>query len=318
LFEMTQSSVKGTHTTENKFLHFTNPLVPPTAECWVNALASVDQSKPPAKPLNGFVFPEPRMFLSSPEPSKQREYVFRWLKLRPAFLYRADNLSFADAIINRQTWRDILFGKQAPELETLNGRSKLTGTQGRSAKRQYALSDAFKGCIADDSSVVLSSSLEGAATWRNTTYSSASALTDAVIKEVMGELAILNFRIELSALDDKMCDQTNNDSDSDTRVAQALFLAGTGALLSVSFEPFPGHHASSGVRDRGPWIGEIRNLINSWDRQLLPPDVASASIAAFSEKSDKEVLAFEKVVVQQYVQCVFDQFGRPASLPVSC
>jgi hypothetical protein len=295
---------------------FLHPLLAPAAACWTDALSKINTSKPPATVLIGSVFPEPRVILGAQELATQQKYVFQWIKLRPGFIYRADKIMFSGALICRQVWRDILFGKQAEEFDNahLSRHGKQKAGAARSAKRYDALKKAMEECTSDDSSVVLSPTLEGSAVWRGTTYPSASALTDNVIKDVLAELAILNFRTELQAVDAAM--RGVEPGELEASVAQALFLADTGALLSVSFDPFPGQHSSPEVQTRGPFIVELRNLMLLWGRGLVPAAAATQTAGSLAEEGDEAILAFERVVVQQYVQCVFDRLGRTASIPV--
>jgi hypothetical protein len=99
-------------------------------------------------------------------------------------------------------------------------------------------------------------------------------------------------------------------------LAQVLFLADTGALLSVGFDPFPGQHSSSNVQLRGPFMVALRDLMLLWGDGLVPAEVVTQTVGSLAEEGDEAILAFERVIVQRYVQSVFDWLGWMASIPV--
>lgn len=215
--------------------------------------------------------------------------------------------------VNPQTWRDLLSGRR----ESSDSTHDLRGGKSKGASRYKKRSESLRSIMQtsfDDPSITLSPNQTGPARWGEQQFSSADALTDSVIAEALTEAAVLNFRMEFQAVDQVMRD---SDKTSDA-VTVALLGDEGGGILTVDIAKLSTHLAADAPRIRAPSICRLRDVIVSWQKSLLPADIAQLSLSDLLESDDLALVAFEYDVVKCYVQAVFDKLGRAASLPVRC
>jgi hypothetical protein len=229
--------------------------MPPTPQCWQDALAAIDFSRAPLNPVRGTAFPEPHIILGLHNHDKKLHFVFMWMKLRPAVIHRAMTSTFAECIVSRQAWRDILYGKGFTSQDAM-AKAEHIG-QKPCRQRQINRCEEATKLLTDchKSGLVTSPSLEGAAVWQDVQYPTPQSITDQVFSEVLLELATLNFRLELNALDHAMRNTTNSDIDS--TVSKILLGSFGGDIFVVDVKNFSAPLASEDVRERGPYVIDL-------------------------------------------------------------
>ncbi|KAK0472458.1 hypothetical protein IW261DRAFT_1570812 [Armillaria novae-zelandiae] len=145
---------------------------------------------------NGYIFPRPDIFIGVQDERKSLELIKAWLCLRPLLLARVSCSSYSAQLIAHQSWRVILNLDHLMKAARSGGASSSRGTPTKAAKRREQAVDFLQGCAGElqidaDFNV-------GAAAWRGIEL---EKLTDDHRHEISWELAELNFKFELFALD---------------------------------------------------------------------------------------------------------------------
>ncbi|PBK88920.1 hypothetical protein ARMGADRAFT_1084027 [Armillaria gallica] len=179
-----------------------HPHLPPAVPVWQAAVevTSSDRSQcyPEAKvpEANGYIFPRPDIFIGAQDEHKSLELIKAWLCLRPLLLARVSCSSYSAQPMAHQSWRVILNLDLLMKTARSGGASSSRGAPTKAARRREQAVDFLQGCAGElriDANFNV-----GPAVWRGVEL---KKLTDDHRREIAWELAELNFRFELLALD---------------------------------------------------------------------------------------------------------------------
>ncbi|KAJ6593737.1 hypothetical protein B0H19DRAFT_919818 [Mycena capillaripes] len=163
----------------NKYELFHSPYMAPAIPGWATALAAVDRSQIPAcgtQPTHLYVFPEPALLIAS-EPRLQM-YLHHYQLLRDALCYRMGDPDDLQSPLTISEWRDVLQGKVVTQGKAGSLVRK------RSVAIEQVLGPAMRACRMER--------LDGFPV---------PPTTPTRGQEITWELAEMNFRYELCALD---------------------------------------------------------------------------------------------------------------------
>ncbi|KAJ7935733.1 hypothetical protein B0H13DRAFT_2304233 [Mycena leptocephala] len=254
----------------NKFEYFQNPYMAPAIPGWAAALAAVDRSQIPVcrvNPPNLYVFPEPALLIASE--SRLHMYLHHYQLVRDALCYRMGDPDDSQLPLSVSEWRDVLQGKVVKQ-------GKLSSlSEKRTIAIEQVLGPAMKACGIQQ--------LEGFPVSPDCTPHTPRIRG----QEITWELAEMNFRYELCALDSRAAGLD--------RVAECMRCF-PGALRSapifaVSCASHVGLVASSAPPITGDFPGSV-----DW--------------------TSEQILEFETQVARYYTQSFFHFFGRAANIPL--
>jgi hypothetical protein len=126
-----------------------------------------------------------------------------------------------------------------------------------------------------------------------------------VAKQIIWQIAEVNFRFELYALDRRasLCDQAD----------MLKYCFAGGMLLHVPLELSRHGLASQDLTERHRYHSRLANLMLDWSVPSTPRPAIFRGIASQETWSHQEMEDLEKAVTGYYTQCFFELFGRCAS-----
>ncbi|KAJ7111311.1 hypothetical protein C8R44DRAFT_742436 [Mycena epipterygia] len=276
----------------DKFVAFDRPEMPTTITAWATALAAIDRSRPPSCGLDRpqlYVMPEPALLASPEEEPRRRMLYHHYRLLRDALMFRLADLAERPALLTTQQWRDIVQGKVAAQ-----GKAG-TRAQARSASLEDILRPAFAAC-------------------------GISALTEFPVppeavppmnvhstKELLWELAEINFRYEFLALDARASKLQRPDE------CRRCF-AGEG-LIGLDLRESQRGLAARESMDRLPYLLCMARLMRDWRVPCARPK----NIDTAKGRTDwvpSSARHLESSVAQYYTQSFYELFGRAAVVPM--
>ncbi|KAJ7732854.1 hypothetical protein B0H16DRAFT_1468365 [Mycena metata] len=256
----------GPKLARDKFFPFDRPEMPTTISLWASALAAVNRSRPPscgADLPQLYVMPEPALLASPDDPAHRRMLYHHYSLLRDALMFR---LGYGDgdephALLTTQQWRDIVQGKI-----TKQGKAG-SRAQARSASLEELLRPAFSACSMDD-------------------LTGFPVLPDAVppldmnkTKELLWELAEINFRYEFLALDARASGLNRPD--------ECRMCFASPRLIGMDFNEIPCERPKEidNAKGRTPWSAD-------------------------------SIHGLESAVTKYYTASFYELFGRAAVVPM--
>lgn len=264
--------------------------------------------------LGGYAFPKPGLFVSVSTKEKQRTYLTSWLKLRKPFIQRAVALEWAECLISNQEWRTLLTLTFVPPNATASIKAKSEETH----RRLLSL----LGNLVQPSDLELSDEGASRLTWNGHDLDDDKILSPNTITEIVWELTELNFRFELTALDDYLCGEAE---DAAVGEIQPRFLSilrccaegGNGFVLAPDVARANEGLAAADIRSRMPYLVALRDLMLSW-RGLEKPQLMPQIMEESWVQRDEEVLKeFERGLTEVYTATFYKIFGRPPIIPHS-
>lgn len=176
--------------------------MPLSIRSWQDALKAVDtdpsllDSPDRVNPHDGkYLFPEPGILASGANTMRQSRYFETWKNTRVVCMFRAFQASSTAVPLSTQEWRDFLFN--------LSGAFKGQKNQ----EKQQKLRDIFANCL-DDMDLDFETFMPPAET-------SLPPIVPEEARKVLWELAELNFRFELLALDKRASGSAGDDEIQD-------------------------------------------------------------------------------------------------------
>ncbi|KAK0207307.1 hypothetical protein IW262DRAFT_1469673 [Armillaria fumosa] len=179
-----------------------HPRLLPAVPVWQAAVevTSSDHSRcyPEARvpEANGYIFPWPDIFVGVQDECKSLELIKAWLCLRPLLLAHVSCSSYSAQLIAHQSWHVILNLDHLMKAARSGGDSSSRGMPTKAARWREQATDFLQGCAGElriDANFNV-----GVAVWRGVEL---EKLTNDHHREISWELAELNFRFELLALD---------------------------------------------------------------------------------------------------------------------
>ncbi|KAF7337790.1 hypothetical protein MSAN_02253000 [Mycena sanguinolenta] len=273
-----QKEAKGPNpnakTARDKFMPLDRPEMPSTITAWAAALAAIDRSCPPscgADLPQRYVLPEPVLLVSPEDELRRRTYYHHYRLMRDALMFRLADPTVPPVLLSTQEWRDVLQGKVIAQ-----GKAG-TRAQQRSATVEDLLRPAFEACGID------------ALTEFPVPPNAVPPIHPHSAKELLWELAEMNFRYEFLALD---ASASGLDRPDECRRC----FAGNG-LIGLDFRESQRGLAAAAVMDRLPYL------------------LCAAGLCAI-EWDAREVRLLERQVATFYAQSFYEVFGRAAVIPM--
>ncbi|KAJ6524022.1 hypothetical protein B0H19DRAFT_1276712 [Mycena capillaripes] len=276
----------------DKFLPFDCPEMLTTITPWANALAAIDRSRPRSCGIDLpqlYVMPEPTL-PASPEEELRRRMLYHYYRLlHDALVFCLADHSQCHALLTTQQWQDVLQGKV-----TKQGKDG-TRVQARSASLEDLLQPAFTDCGID------------ALTEFPVPPEAVPPLHVHRTKELLWELAEINFRYEFLALDARA---SGLDRPNECRRC----FAGEG-LIGMDFRESQRGLAAHEAMERLPYLLCMAGLMRDWSVPCERPK----QIDTARERTEwvaSSVRHLEQKVAQYYTQSFYELFGRAAVVPM--
>lgn len=290
----------------NKFEDPTSPFLPPAIPTWRTALESVDVNAakfvyPEVYPTDlGYVFPEPASFLSIQSSDRQKGFFQTWLRYRHALIYRVSSGGFDAQPMPNTVWRTLLSHDFVAK-----GNAAKAGT--KSQKTHEMTKDFLQSCLdAEGVEIGDSDDLNAPVTWNGKAFES---LGREEYEEIIWELAELNFRFELLALDARAT--TDSPSSRQGLVSACFPRPSSGAsLLVADLNGANQGLASSLWEDRRDHVLALRRVMSSWSGEL-PPIIRMDKVQWDTE----EAMELEKVMTRHYCKTFYNYFRRAPIVP---
>ncbi|KAJ7758669.1 hypothetical protein B0H16DRAFT_1720758 [Mycena metata] len=284
----------GPKLARDKFLPFDRPEMPTTISLWASALAAVDRSRPPscgADLPQLYVMPEPALLASPDDPARRRMLYHHYSLLRDALMFR---LGYGDgdephALLTTQQWRDIVQGKI-----TKQGKAG-SRAQARSASLEELLRLAFSACSMDD------------LTGFPVSPDSVPPLDVNRTKELLWELAEINFRYEFLALDARASGLNRPDE------CRTCFASPR--LIGMDFNESQRGFAGWETDERLPHFLCMAGFMRDWSVPCeRPKEIDNAK--GRTQWSADSIHGLESAVTKYYTASFYELFGRAAVVPM--
>ncbi|KAJ6629826.1 hypothetical protein B0H10DRAFT_2208383 [Mycena sp. CBHHK59/15] len=276
----------------DKFLPLDRPEMPTTITPWATALVAIDRSCPPSCGIDLpqlYVMPEPGL-LASPEEEPHRRMLYHHYRLlRDALMFHLADRSQRHALLTTQQWRDVLQGKVIKQGKVG------THAQARSASLEDLLRPAFSACGIN------------ALTEFPVPPEAVLPLQVHRMKELLWELAEINFRYEFLALDARASGLDRPDE------CRKCF-AGEG-LIGMDFSESRRGLAALEAMDRLPYLLCMAGLMCDWS---VPCERSKQidNAKGHTGWDASSVRHLERKVAQYYTQSFYELFWRVSVVPM--
>jgi hypothetical protein len=321
----------------DKFEDPASPIYPPAILAWHQAAAEFNTGT--AKfvwellPTDlGYIFPEPAGFVSV-TPERQEVMLRGWLKYRKIMIYRVSASNFSTQPMPQGLWRDFLTLEHAQNLkrtsangvadtqhggpshkQKTNNKNRLSYSGSarspentRSGKHRELAADFLRGCLNAVEGVELVDS-SGELKWNGEVL---ETLDNSIREEILWELAELNFRFELLALDSRA---TGHRPGPDRQqLITSCFpggMGGAGSLLVADLGAANHGLASENWEEKAPYLMVLKKIMATW--QGTPPPIIRVTKYAWSRR---EIEDLEVAIATFYVQSFYNNFRRAPVVP---
>ncbi|KAK0493803.1 hypothetical protein EDD18DRAFT_1356282 [Armillaria luteobubalina] len=283
-----------------------HPRLPPAVLVWRAAVEATSSDRSRCYPearvpeANRYIFPWPDIFIGVQDERKSLELMKVWLCLHPLLLARVSCSSYSAQLMAHQSWRVILNLDRLMKAARTDGASSSRGMPTKAAKRREQAVDFLQGCAGElridtDFNV-------GAAVWRGIEL---EQLTDDHHCEISWELAELNFRFELFALDARAATNGGNHDLLLHCIPHGL----TTAFAAVDIGSANHRLGHPTWRQRAPYVFPLINTMWSW---RACPDLIQQKKTGYTEAEFTEM---EKCATVFYTESFFCFFGRAPVIP---
>ena len=244
----------------------------------------------------GYVFPEPALFISVQNKERQDAYFQSWLKFRTAMIYRVSTHDSTVSPSPNSLWCNLLAFE-------LIGKNKAGSSSTKSSKLWETAQQFMNDSLMADG-VEFAESNGGQLMWNGGIITSFS---DCEHEEILWELAELSFRFELLALDARVTTSTNDDRQE---LIRACFLGGASASLLVADLGTANH----GLRNahwepRAVYLHALK-VMTTWKGEV-PPIILAEKV----RWTEREIEDLEGEITRFYVKSFYDHFGRAPITP---
>jgi len=243
-------------------------------------------------------------------------------------LYRVSSCDFTAQPMPQGLWRDFLTLEHVTKLKSIHGRSNPPNSEGcprgsnknkpkdgdhslegtKSSKHRQNARDFLQNCL-DAAEGVDLVSFDGQLEWNGKAVESPSSLER---EEILWELAELNFRFELCALDARATTVT-----ADPRCRQELIAAcfpggkdGTSSLLVADLGMANHGLASQNWEEKAPYLQALRKVVVTWHGEI-PPIIQTEKY----QWAKQEIEDLENAVATFYVRSFYNHFHRAPVVP---
>jgi hypothetical protein len=282
---------------QNKFEDLKSPFLPPPIPSWQKALSDFTTQNPPPTMAEGYVFPEPALFIAVQNKECQDAYFRSWLKFCTAMIYWVSTHNSTVLAIPNSLWHNLLIFELISE--------KKAGALSMKSTRLWETTQQFM----DDSLMAYGVSFaewhDGQMMWNG---SIVNLLGDHECEEILWELAKLSFRFELLALDVWV---TTNTSDDCPELIRACFLGGASASLLVA-DLGAANHGLGNVywEPRSVYLHASKKVMTTWKGEV-PPIILAKTI----QWTEQEIEDLEDEITCFYVKTFYNHFGQAPITP---
>jgi hypothetical protein len=254
------------------------------------------QNPPPAM-AEGYVFPEPALFIAVQNKEHQDAYFRSWLKLHIAMIYQVSTYNSTALLHPNSLWHNLLTFELISE--------KKAGSLSMKSSKLWETVQKFMDDSLMADRVDFAELNSGQLIWNGSVINS---LGDHEHEEILWELAKLSFRFELLALDAQVTTSTGNNCQE---FISACFLGGASALLLVADLGTANH----GLRNlywepRSIYLHALKKVMMTWKGEV-PPIILAKKI----KWMEWEIEDLEDEITHFYVKTFYDHFGRASITP---
>jgi len=281
----------------NKFEDLESPFLPPPIQSWRKALSEFTPQSPPPAVVEGYVFPEPALFIAVQNKERQEAYFRSWLKFRTAMIYRVSTHDSTASVVPNSLWRNLLAFE-------LTGKEKVGSSSTKSSKLRETARQ-FMDDSLEAAGVDFAESNGGNLVWNGSVIDS---LGDRDREEILWELAELSFRFELLALDTRV---TTSISDDRQELIRACFPGGASASLLVADLGA----ANDGLGNvhwepKSVYLHALKKVMTTWKGEV--PAIILAEKVRWTER---EIEDLEGGITCFYMKMFYQHFGRAPIVP---
>jgi hypothetical protein len=259
-------------------------------------------------------------------PERQEALFHGWLKYRNAMIYRVSSSDFTAQPMPQGLWRDFLTLEHVQKKRKLQqdgdsprnvkNKTKKWNSQGsavqssestRSSKHREQAADFLKGCLNAAEGIELIDS-NGELKWNGKVITS---LNDLEREEILWELAELNFRFELLALDSRATSAPSVFSRQELiRDCFPGTKGGDGVLLVADLGAANHGLASENWEEKALYMQALRKIMMTW-RGDVPPII----LAEKFQWTNREIEDLEDAIAVFYVRSFYNHFRRAPVVP---
>lgn len=264
--------------------------MPPCIPGWTRALAEVDRSGPPSDTQHLYAFPEPALLVSAEEPGRRQQLLHHYQLVHDALIFRMGHRQSSHGPLTSQEWRDVLHGKVVPQ-----------GKQGSRAEDRTVTISRILGPAMDACGIdKLHDFPADPSKVPHTTINQA--------KELLWELAEMNFRYELLALDSRASGVSRPDKCKECLIG--------GMLVSPDLGFSKQGFAAMAPSERLPFLLRLAELMRDWRTESCPHSIMEAKGRQFEGWTADSIEGLEYDVAKYYTQSFYFLFGRAAVIPM--
>ncbi|THV00624.1 hypothetical protein K435DRAFT_932410, partial [Dendrothele bispora CBS 962.96] len=306
-FEDKRSSSKLSGIDRHIGLFSSNPFLPYFSPSWSWAYSRVSTINPPSHKQTGYAFPDPLLLVAVQSTAKMYTYCFNWLRFRDLLIFRLTKPS--PALITNVIWRQLLSGDFVPK------KREPGETESLASVRKTEVRSLLGNCLSESGVELHLDQLPSTVRWRESEFSENSSFPSSIVREIFYEISILNFRCELTAVDDALTPSHLQTEEHRSLVNFCFFGRSDGDILSVDTTSSTHGFAANSCTSRLPFVFALRDVMLVWSGSATRcREISAASIEDMSDVHAS--VSFENRVVLSYLQAVFDCFGRAAVAPV--
>jgi len=281
----------------NKFEDLQSPFLPPPIPSWRKALLDFTPQNPPPAMAEGYVFPEPALFIAVQNKERQDAYFRSWLKFRTAMIYRVSTYNSTTLPHPNSLWHNLLAFELIGE--------KKAGSSSTKSSKLWDTARKFMDDSLMTDGVDFAESNGGQLIWNGSIINS---LGDHEREEILWELAELSFRFELLALDGRVTTSTGDDRQE---LISACFPGGASASLLVADLGAANHGLGNLYWEpRSVYLHALKKVMTTWKGEV-PPII----LAKKMKWTEREIEDLEGEITHFYVKTFYDHFGRAPITP---
>jgi hypothetical protein len=236
--------------------------------------------------------------MSIQSPDRQRAFFYSWLKYRTVLIYRMSSGGSDARPMPNTVWRTLL------SLEYV-GNNQAGNSATRSQKLREAVKDFLQNCLEDEGVQLSDVDTNADVTWNGKAFES---LGREEFEEILWELAELNFRFELLALDSRA---STKNVDCQKLISDCFPRPPAGASLVVVDLSVANHGlADVDTEERKVYLQALRNVMSSW-RGDIPPIIGVHK----HRWNFAELEELETALTTHYCKTFYNYFRRAPIIP---
>ena len=293
----------------NKFEDPESPWLPPAIPSWQAALSDFghylanSQLQPTSDEVNpidlGYLFPEPALLVTAQQEAHRDAYFHTWLKYRAVMIYRVSSQDSNATPMPGKVWRNLL------ACEFIGGDpGSSSSTSTKSAKMKQLVYSFLQNCITAEGVEYVESN-NSTLKWNRRVV---DKLNDQEWEEILWELAELNFRFELQALDSRAQAAPCIDLDRQKLILNCF--PTSPSLLVADFSKANDGLANEFWEPRSLYIFALKKLMMTWQGKV--PAIILAEKVRWRKEEFPDL---EDNVARFYVQMFYEYFRRAPIVP---